>query len=214
MRNGEASAFPANCGGNNSPSDSTTAAQAPLEKLHQLTEEERRLQDKLRDLENERRAGLAADVRRQLDDHEAAVRYYRERAIPYLVPFPVKTSREAADPLPEGLDVWDVGSPVTAIDWTGTLALSPVVVPGVTTRERTYGTTEGGEPKKVPLDLYVGIDCSGSMGNPAANLSYPVLAGTIVHGPLSCSGNAVTPTDSSVADTVDGPSSGQCAALG
>ena len=35
-------------------------AQAPLERLHQLTEEERRLQDKLRDLENERRAGLAA----------------------------------------------------------------------------------------------------------------------------------------------------------
>src|SRR5262245_14062532 len=53
--------------------DNTLAgAQAPLERLHQLTEDERRLQDKLRDLENERRAGLAADVKRQLDDHESA----------------------------------------------------------------------------------------------------------------------------------------------
>ena len=47
-------------------------AQAPLEDLHQLAQEERRLQDLLRELENERRAGLAVDVRRQLEDHEAA----------------------------------------------------------------------------------------------------------------------------------------------
>ena len=48
-------------------------AQAPLEDLHQLAQEERRLQDMLRELENERRAGLAVDVRRQLEDHEIAV---------------------------------------------------------------------------------------------------------------------------------------------
>lgn len=41
-----------------------------------------------------------------------------------------------------------------------------------------------------------------------------VLAGLTVHGPLSCAGNAVAPTDSAVADTVDGSSSGQCSALG
>ncbi len=111
---------------------------------------------------------------------ELVMRYYRERALPHLVPFPVKLRRQAADPLPEGLDVWDVGSPVSQVDWTGTLANSPVVIPGVTTLERTYGTTEGADPERVPLDLYVGIDCSGSMLNPAVGLSYPVLAGAVV----------------------------------
>lgn len=42
----------------------------------------------------------------------------------------------------------------------------------------------------------------------------PVLAGITVSGVLSCSQNTVAPTDSGVADTVSGPASGQCAALG
>jgi hypothetical protein len=50
----------------------------------------------------------------------------------------------------------------------------------VTTVRQTYGTTEGSTPERVPVDLYVGIDCSGSMSNPSASLSYPVLAGTVV----------------------------------
>ncbi len=54
--------------------DSTLiVAQAPLQDLHQLTQEERKLQNALRELENERRAGLAVDVRRQLTDHETAL---------------------------------------------------------------------------------------------------------------------------------------------
>jgi len=48
-------------------------AQAPLEDLHRLTNEERKLQTSLRELENERRAGLAVDVRRQLEEHEIAL---------------------------------------------------------------------------------------------------------------------------------------------
>jgi len=48
-------------------------AQNPLERLHRLAQEERALQDSLRELENERRAGMAVDVRRQLDDHDDAV---------------------------------------------------------------------------------------------------------------------------------------------
>ena len=47
-------------------------AQAPLDELHQSAHDERCLQDQLRELEAERRAGLAVDVRRQLDDHEGA----------------------------------------------------------------------------------------------------------------------------------------------
>ena len=47
-------------------------AQAPLDDLHRLAQEERKLQNHLRELENERRAGMAVDVRRQLEDHEKA----------------------------------------------------------------------------------------------------------------------------------------------
>lgn len=47
-------------------------AQAPLDDLHQLAIDEKRLQDQLRELEAERRAGLAVDVRRQIEDHENA----------------------------------------------------------------------------------------------------------------------------------------------
>ncbi len=32
----------------------------------------------------------------------------------------------------------------------------------------------------MPVDLYLGVDCSGSMGNPAVKMSYPVLAGAIM----------------------------------
>ena len=48
-------------------------AQAPLDDLQRLAQEERTLQNQLRELENERRAGLAQDVRRQLEDHEKAL---------------------------------------------------------------------------------------------------------------------------------------------
>jgi hypothetical protein len=113
-------------------------------------------------------------------DEELVNRYYRERAVPHLIRFPARQVREASDPLPEGLDTWDVGAGLHEIDWPETLSRSPRVIPGVTTVRRTYGTTDGSTPERAPVDLYVGIDCSGSMSNPAQALSYPVLAGTIV----------------------------------
>lgn len=116
----------------------------------------------------------------ELDEREITARYYREMAVPHLVPFPTRHLPRASDPLPEGLEVWDVGSPLERIDWPGTLVNSPVVIPGVTTRERQFGDSPGTEPEVIPFDLYLGIDCSGSMGDPAHRLSYPVLAGAIV----------------------------------
>lgn len=107
-------------------------------------------------------------------------RYYRERALPYLIRFPVPESPPATDPSPEGLDNWDIGSPLHDIDWIGTVLTSPTVIPGVTTRERLYGNSPGNAPQRSPVDLYLGIDCSGSMGNPAMQMSYPVLAATIM----------------------------------
>jgi len=116
----------------------------------------------------------------RVDEKEIVIRYYRERALPYLVEFPTREVREAMDPLPEGLDTWDVGSPMRQIDWTESVVRSPHVIPGVTTVKREYGYSQGSSPEKVPLDLYVGIDCSGSMSNPSFDLSYPVLAGAVI----------------------------------
>lgn len=113
-------------------------------------------------------------------EQELAVRYYRERAIPHLIRFPVKVIGKTTEPQPEGVEVWDTGRSPQEIDWAETAARSPVVIPGVTTVRRLHGEVEGPEPARVPADLYLGIDCSGSMLNPAMHLSYPVLAGAIV----------------------------------
>ncbi|HVV86221.1 MAG TPA: hypothetical protein VHE35_24365 [Kofleriaceae bacterium] len=120
----------------------------------------------------------AVGVRRSPE--ELVARYYRELAMPHVIPFPGLPVPRAADPLPEGLDTWEAGGPLEAIDWISSLVKSPVLIPGVTTVERVYGTSDGGEPERRPPDLYVGIDCSGSMGNPAQQLAYPIVAGAVL----------------------------------
>lgn len=116
----------------------------------------------------------------KLSDHEITMRYYRERAIPHLVPFPSKRMPESMDPLPEGLQTWDFGEALEDADWVESVIQSPHIIPGVTTVQRTYGVSPGFEPEKIPLDLFIGVDCSGSMINPQINFSPPVLAGTIL----------------------------------
>lgn len=123
---------------------------------------------------------LMKSVGVKISEDEIAIRYYRELAVPHLVRFPARDVPEAQDPLPEGLDVWDVGSPITDVDWIESVVRSPQVIPGVTTLQRMYGTTEGASPERLPVDLYLGVDCSGSMGNPKYGLSYPVLAGAVI----------------------------------
>lgn len=120
----------------------------------------------------------ALGVKREPKD--LVVHYYKELARGRLIPFPAELQTRAGDPLPEGLDLWEAGSSLERIDWVQTLLRSPVVIPGVTTVERSYGVTDGGEPERKPPDLYVGVDCSGSMANPATRLSYPALAGTVI----------------------------------
>ncbi len=115
-----------------------------------------------------------------LSDHEIAIRYYKERALPYLIRFPTRTMPESTEPLPEGLEPWDIGSPLEAADWTESVLVSPHIVPGMTTMQRVWGTTEGSLPKKEPLDLDLYVDCSGSMPNPQVNVSYLTLAGAII----------------------------------
>lgn len=115
-----------------------------------------------------------------LSSHEIAIRYYKERAAPYLVRFPTRTLPESTEPLPEGLEPWDIGSPLEAADWTQSVMLSPHIIPGLTTVQRVYGTTQGSLPAKEPLDLDLYVDSSGSMPNPQVSVSYLTLAGAII----------------------------------
>jgi hypothetical protein len=111
---------------------------------------------------------------------EAAMRYYRERALPHLVPFPVRSREPAAEPLPEGLGLWDAGEPLEAADWLASTLRSPVIVPGITTVQRLHDTMEGGDRDARPVDLDLYVDSSGSMPNPASRLSHLTLAGAVL----------------------------------
>lgn len=115
-----------------------------------------------------------------LNDHEIAVKYYRERAAPYLIKFPAKEIPESAEPLPEGLEPWEIGDPLDNADWFESVLRSPRVVPGVTTFQRVYGTTQGSLPERQPLHLDLYVDCSGSMPNPQKQTSFLTLAGAII----------------------------------
>ena len=131
-----------------------------------------------------REPGQYADILRslgvELPEDQIIARYYRERALPHLVPFPQRQLPQSAEPLAEGTEAWDVGESLEDLDVLESLLESQQVVPGFTTRKRVYGTMAGTQVAREPLDLYVGIDCSGSMGNARVMNSWPVLAGTIV----------------------------------
>jgi hypothetical protein len=115
-----------------------------------------------------------------LGEAEIASKYYRERALPHLIRFPMPPSPVSSEPTPEGLTVWDTGSPLSRIDWLHSVIRSPIVVPGFTTLARRQGAAPSRQKRHQPVDLYIGIDCSGSMPNPRQQLSYPVLAATII----------------------------------
>jgi len=115
-----------------------------------------------------------------LDDHDIAVRYYRERALPHLIRFPARPQPQALELQPEGLEPWDPGDPLDALDWMQSLLQSPKVIPGLTTVQRTYGEAPGREPAVEPIDLDLYVDSSGSMPNPQTHTSYLALAGAII----------------------------------
>jgi hypothetical protein len=115
-----------------------------------------------------------------LSEHDVTTRYYRERALPHLIPFPARRAPRATEPLAEGYELWDTGEDLEQLDLFGSLLRSPVPVPGLTTVQRVYGETPGSEPAKVPVDLDIYVDSSGSMPNPAVNISYLTLAASIL----------------------------------
>ncbi len=123
---------------------------------------------------------LAASLGVRLPEDAIFARYYRELAVPHLIRYPVRELEAAGDPVPEGLDTWDPGSPVSAVDWRASLERSPIPIPGVTLVERLEGLDRGASPRREVEDLFVGIDCSGSMPNPRVVTSPPVIAGAIL----------------------------------
>ncbi|MCL2161729.1 MAG: VWA domain-containing protein [Betaproteobacteria bacterium] len=120
----------------------------------------------------------AAGIR--LDDHEIAVRYYRECALPHLVPFPTQRAPESPEPQMEGLEPWEIGDPLDELDALQTVLQSPRVIPGLTTVRRLYGREQGHAVARQPVDLDMYVDSSGSMPNPQINVSYLSLAGAII----------------------------------
>jgi hypothetical protein len=115
-----------------------------------------------------------------LDDHEIAIRYYRERALPHLVPLPARIVAREAEPQPAGVEPWELGEPIEEIDWLHSVALSPRPVPGLTTVRRHFERDAGCEREQVPVDLDIYVDSSGSMPNPQQHVSYLALAGAII----------------------------------
>lgn len=116
----------------------------------------------------------------KIDDHDAAVRYYRERALPYLVPFPRRTRPDNPEPQLEGLDPWEIGDAVDTLDTLQSVLLSPRVIPGMTTVLRHYGLEPGQTLAKSPIDLDLYVDSSGSMPNPQQRISYMSMAGAVI----------------------------------
>ncbi len=115
-----------------------------------------------------------------LSDHDLAIRYYRERALPHLVAFPTRPSTDSPEPQLEGLEPWEIGDALDEVDWLQTVIQSPRLVPGVTTVRRQYGLEAGTARPPTPVDLDMYVDSSGSMPNPQRFTSYLTLAGAII----------------------------------
>lgn len=115
-----------------------------------------------------------------LSEHDIAVRYYRERALPYLVPFPSRPAPSAPEPQLEGLEPWEIGDPLDEVDWLQSVIQSPRIIPGLTTVRRQYGQEPGKVVERRPLDLDLYVDSSGSMPNPQSQVSYLSMAGAII----------------------------------
>jgi len=115
-----------------------------------------------------------------LSEREIAARYYRERAIPWLIKFPSRDMPQSQEPFPEGLEEWDAGAPFEDLSLFDSMLKSPVMIPGYTTVRRIEGTSRGSEPEQEPVDLDIYIDSSGSMPDPAVNTSYLTLAGAVI----------------------------------
>ncbi|QEW04931.1 VWA domain-containing protein [Microbacterium lushaniae] len=128
--------------------------------------------------------GQRLDVARTLELYAASdpdvviAAWYRAQAAPWVRPVTQRIPTRPAFDLPGPLETWESGDDLADLDWAATLQAGADVVPGVTTRRRSWIDDEP-EPQEgsVELDLY--IDSSGSMARPRTG-SPAVLAGMIL----------------------------------
>lgn len=111
---------------------------------------------------------------------QSAARWYREHAMRFLVPFPVREDAPADEELLGGHEPWDLGEDLGDVDWAATVLRSPVIVPGVTTVRRVHEQQDGHDPAPRPYDLDLYLDSSGSMPDPQQRLAPVALAGTVL----------------------------------
>lgn len=134
--------------------------------------------------------GQAYDLASTLALHAAMPRgevlraWYEERARRWIRPLHQQLPAAAGEALPGPLEVWEAGDDPAAIDWPATLR-GGRVVPGITTRRRTWThDEEQARPAAVDVDVY--LDCSGSMPSPQAAspaiLAAMVLTGSVLRG--------------------------------
>lgn len=103
--------------------------------------------------------------------------YYANLVRPWLRPFVLPAIGQGEE-TPESLTVWEPSDPLTALQLRESLVHSPVVVPGVTTLQHRHEVDpDGGDlPRFSPVDIY--LDSSGSIPDPAAQLS-PLVAAAV-----------------------------------
>jgi hypothetical protein len=96
------------------------------------------------------------------------------------VPFPRRQIPDGHEPQLEGLEPWESGDPLDALDGLQSVLHSPRVIPGLTTVRRQYGLEPAHAPERLPIDLDLYVDSSGSMPNPQVAVSYLSLAGAVI----------------------------------
>jgi hypothetical protein len=104
--------------------------------------------------------------------------WYRTKAAPWVRPYRRRMPSVPHAELPGPLELWENGDDLAEIDWAATLRTAPQIVPGVTTRRRSFLDDEP-EPAETAIELDLYIDSSGSMRDPRRE-SPAVLAGMIL----------------------------------
>ena len=111
---------------------------------------------------------------------QVAASWYRELAAPLLVRFPVRELPASQESVLGGLATWDVGEDLSLVDWSATVTASPVVVPGITTRQREFHTEDELHRSSKPVDLDLYVDSSGSMPDGRKTFAPITLAGVVL----------------------------------
>lgn len=112
------------------------------------------------------------------DPDEVMAAWYRAEAAPWVRPLTQRMPAVPAPELPGPLEVWETGDDLADLDWSATLQAGAAVLPGVTTRRRSFLPDEPA-PREASIALDIFIDSSGSMPRPGRG-SPAVLAGMIV----------------------------------